>query len=183
MLSVRSMLFCVTIAALSLTGIVIAESIHQDLMFENDKDAGGKAILDYAKGADKTKIQVECSGLKPRAKYVVLLSECADAAPDYIELGIFITDKRGNGDLLTHVEGDYPNWFVVVGIVVDRVLVPLGWWDAFPFGCPGPYKGFIPSPLEPYLRQGHQISWCGVSWDSEREACEHRLQCVSSAAL
>jgi hypothetical protein len=128
---------------------VIAESVRQGLAFENARDAGGNAILNYAKGADKTKIQVNCWGLKPRAKYMVLLSDCTDATPDYVELGTFITDKRGNGDLLTHVEGDYPNWFVVVGIVVDRVLVPLGWWDEFPFGCPGPYKGFLPLPLQP----------------------------------
>ena len=145
----KNMLSCLIIVGVSLVEIALADSIRQDLAFKDNKDASGRAILNDAEGADKTEIQVTCWGLKPRAKYRVLLSECTDATPDYIKLGTLTTDKSGNGALHAHVEGTYPNWFVVVGVVVDRVLAPLGWWDEFPFGCPGPYEGLLLSPLQP----------------------------------
>lgn len=61
----------------------------------------GKAILNYAKGADKTEIQVNCSGLIPDEEYTVLVDHGG-----WTPIGTFVAKKNGKGNFHERVDGD-----------------------------------------------------------------------------
>jgi hypothetical protein len=98
----------------------------QELVFA-DGQASGEAILTYAKGADKTEIQVNCRDLDPDTEYAVRLCECDDdgVVTTDVELGAFTTNKHGKGHLHARVGGDVSDWCVFVGMVDDGVFSPL----------------------------------------------------------
>jgi len=120
MVRTRNVLVCLTAITLCLAGIALGKAVKQDLMNE-DGDVLGNAVLNYAKGADKTEIQVNCQGLEEGTDYTVLLCPC-DAGgelDDCIVLGSFTTGKNGKGHLHAREEGDVSDGCVVVGIVVE----------------------------------------------------------------
>lgn len=63
--------------------------------------ASGHAILNYAKGADGTEIQVNCWGLTPDTTYTVYLKPAA-----YLAIGTFTTKKNGSGNFHIRLDGD-----------------------------------------------------------------------------
>jgi hypothetical protein len=92
----------------------------------------GQAILNYAKGANKTECQVNCWDMESETEYTALVCECDDDGEviDCVELGSFTTNKKGKGHLHASVEGDVSDWCVVFGVLDDSgdFLVPCGWW-------------------------------------------------------
>ena len=137
MLRTRSLLICLTAVTLSLAGIALGKAVKQDLVNENG-DVIGKANINYAKGENKTEVQANCWDMDPETDYTVFLCECnEDEITDCIELGSF-----------TRVEGDYPDWCVVVGTVSDDgVVTPCGWWGINPGWPLGPFDPFLPGPI------------------------------------
>ena len=88
-------------------GIALAGAVKVDLMpyppaDPIDEDASGHAILNYAKGADRTEVQLNCKGLEPQTEYTVYLNEGGWNA-----IGTFTTRKNGTGNFHVKLEGDH----------------------------------------------------------------------------
>ncbi len=66
-----------------------------------DNDASGHAILNWAKGANKTEIQVNCWDLDNNSGYQVFLGPLPGTA-----LGTFTTDDNGTGHLHARLPGN-----------------------------------------------------------------------------
>lgn len=68
-------LFLIGLAVLvSLAGVAIAKAVKIDLLptappLDPDSGAYGQAVLNYAKGADKTEVQINAGGLTPGGTY------------------------------------------------------------------------------------------------------------------
>ena len=62
--------------------------------------ASGQAILNFAKGADATEIQINCWGLTPETEYTVYLK------PGFESIGTFTTMKNGSGNFHLRLAGD-----------------------------------------------------------------------------
>ena len=70
-------------------------------------DARGRAILNYAKGADKTEIQVNCWGLDPDYNYTAWINVTGLGCPEiggWSNIGTFSVNTKGNG----HVHASVP---------------------------------------------------------------------------
>ena len=100
--AVMAVLLCVC-------GIELAAAVKVDLLplpgsVAPEPDASGHAVLNYAKGADKTEVQVNCWDLTSETEYTVYL--CAPG-PEWYEIGSFTTRKNGNGNLHVRLPGDH----------------------------------------------------------------------------
>ena len=95
---------CLVALILGVTGIALAKAVKVELAPYGtlEPDASGHAILNYAKGADKTEVQVNCWGLTPETEYTVYLND----GVDYYAIGTFTTDSSGDGHLHAKLEGD-----------------------------------------------------------------------------
>lgn len=69
----------------------------------NYPDGEGRAILNYAKGADKTEIQVNCSGLTPGETYTVWVDDGAGFVQIEDE---FVAGPNGKGHFHGRCAGD-----------------------------------------------------------------------------
>ena len=128
MLHKRRVLVCLAVATVCLAGIALAKAVKQELVNEDGEEIG-QAILNYAKGANKTECQVNCWDMEPETEYTALVCECDDDGEivDCIELGSFTTNKKGKGNLHASVEGDVSNWCVVLGTEgTDGLATPCG---------------------------------------------------------
>ena len=109
MLRKKNLLICLAAVVLCVAGIALAKAVKVDLqnpagLPADDQDAGatGRAVLNYAKGADKTEVQFNCQGLTPGATYVIGI----------VDVGIFpgtgTYTPLPNGKLMVHaaVSGD-----------------------------------------------------------------------------
>ena len=67
-----------------------------------EPDASGHAVLNYAKGADKTEVQINCWDLTPGEEYTVYLNDGG-----YYDIGTFTTRKNGSGNLHVSLDGDH----------------------------------------------------------------------------
>ena len=124
----RNVLICLTAVTLCSAIIALAKAVERELV-DADGNQVGKAVLNYAKGADKTEIQVNCWDMEPETEYTALVCECDDDGEivDCIELGSFTTNKKGKGNLHASVEGDVSNWCVVLGTEgIDGLATPCG---------------------------------------------------------
>jgi hypothetical protein len=86
-------------------GLLMAKAVKFNLVANGAEaipGAYGQAILNYAKGADKTEIQVNCWGLLPNTQYFVRLK-----LPSNKDIGDFTTKKNGTGTFHTWLEGDF----------------------------------------------------------------------------
>jgi hypothetical protein len=124
MLRKRNILICLTAVSLCLTGIALGKAVKQELVNEND-EVIGNAILNYAKGADKTEIQVNCHGLEPETEYLIVLYQIDEQGniADPMVIGSFITNKKGKGQLHARVQGDASERSVMLGAVGPDGLV------------------------------------------------------------
>jgi hypothetical protein len=171
MLRERNVLIGVTAVTLCLTGITLARAVRQDLEpLDLESDASGFAILNYAKGPDKTEIQVNCSGLGPNTECIVLLCNFTDEETDYIELGTLTTNKEGKGTLHARVEGDASGWSVVV-LGDDDASVQL-------YGGIVGGLGLIPVPIDPLpvLWITGRVSVEYLGGEPGMEYCGHRFK-------
>ena len=104
----KSALICL-VALLAIPGIALAAAVKVQLApwapnGPIEPDASGKANLNYAKGADKTIVQVNCWALMPEAEYTVYLSP--DFPAEWNMIGTFTTDAEGEGHLHVFLPGD-----------------------------------------------------------------------------
>lgn len=154
MVRTRNVPVCLAAVTLCLAGIVLAKAVHQDLV-DADENPVGQASLNYAKGAGKTEIQVNCWDLDPETEYIVLLCECdGGQVTDCFELGRLTTNQQGKGRLHARVGGDCSDWCVVVGIAVEgddgTVVTPCGYDTRMGFVPALPIMP-VPGPIPPYL--------------------------------
>ena len=119
MLRRRNMLIWLAAVTVSLAGMAQAKAVKQELLGE-DEQVLGKAKLNYAKGANKTEIQLNCRSLEPETEYTVLLFEFDDEGEvaEWFELGSFTTNKKGKGKLHARVDGDVSERTIVIGSFV-----------------------------------------------------------------
>jgi|GEM_PF-3262261 len=66
-----------------------------------EPDATGRAVLNYAKGKDKTEVQVNCWGLTPNSDYRLWLY-----LGGWKRVDVFTTDEDGEGHLHAKLSGD-----------------------------------------------------------------------------
>jgi len=107
MLRKRALLICIGAVVLCAAGIALAAAVKVTLEpfpagSPIEPGASGQAVLNYAKGADKTEVQVNCKGLKPDSDYVVYLK----TGGTFDLIGKFITNSKGNGHLHASLAGD-----------------------------------------------------------------------------
>lgn len=84
-------------------------------------DAEGKAVLNYAKGADKTEIQINCSGLIAGDDYVVYLK-----TNGFSDIGEFTAGPNGKGNFHARQDGDVSGLTVAVNHKATNATVVLG---------------------------------------------------------
>ena len=119
-------LMCLAAVILCGTGIALAAAVKVHLMPYNaiEPDASGRAVLNYAKGADKTEVQVNCWGLMPDEMYTVWLSP--DGGTSYHPIGSFTTDEYGEGNLHAKLPGDHSGHLPVAVNNAGNATVLLG---------------------------------------------------------
>jgi len=105
MLRKKALLICLAAVVLCVAGIALAAAVKVELLpypaaDPLEPDAAGKAVLNYAKGADKTEIQVNCSGLTPGEEYTVYIGSPWEV------IGTFVARKNGTGNLHARPDGD-----------------------------------------------------------------------------
>ena len=169
MLRTRSVLIWLTAATLCFAGVAMGKPVKVELAaLDIESSAGGEAILNYAKGADRTEIQVNCSGLEPNTECIVSLYECTEEEPGYIELGTLTTNKKGKGTLHVRVEGDASEWCVLV-LGDDDTSVQL-------YGGIVEGPGLIPVPIGPLpvLWITGSVSIEHLGGEPGMEYCGHR---------
>lgn len=110
MLRKKNVLICLAAVVLCVAGIALAAAVKVELMpYANpgadplEPDASGQAVLNYAKGADKTEIQVNCSGLTPGEEYTVWIGTVGGP---WTNVGTFTAKKNGTGNLHAREDGD-----------------------------------------------------------------------------
>ena len=106
MLSKKRVLILFATILVCVAGLALAKAVKVELMpyppaAPLDPNASGHAILNYAKGQDKTIVQVNCWNLKPETGYTVYLSNGG-----FYSIGDFTTRKNGSGNLHVSLEGD-----------------------------------------------------------------------------
>jgi hypothetical protein len=93
---------------LCVTGVAMAAAVKIELLpwefsVAPEPDARGQAVLNYAKGKDKTIGQFNCWGLTPETDYDVYLF--IDGS--WENIGTFTTNKNGAGHLHAYGDGDH----------------------------------------------------------------------------
>ena len=88
----------------------------------NHPDAVGKAVLNYAKGADKTEIQINCSGLIPGNTYEVYVKCNAG----WVSIGEFVAGPNGKGTFHARPDGDCSACMIAVNDQAVNATVVLG---------------------------------------------------------
>ena len=91
-----AILFCMSGVALAAAAKVKLEAYGGLL-----PDASGHAVLNYAKGADKTIVQVNCWDLAPSTNYTVYLNDGS-----WYVVGTFTSDGSGEGHLHVSLSGN-----------------------------------------------------------------------------
>lgn len=101
MLKKKNLLICLTALAFCIAGIALAKAVKVDLTPPYQAPvpyASGQAVLNYAQGADKTLVEVNCWDPTPGTEYAVYLSGSL--------IGTFTTSRNGTGNLHVSLEGD-----------------------------------------------------------------------------
>jgi hypothetical protein len=108
MLRKQFILICLGAVVFSIAGLALAAAVKVALVpYDNpvigiaEPDASGHAILNYAKGADKTEVQVNCWGLSQEGEYTVYLKPSG-----WLKIGTFTLRRNGSGNLHVFLEGD-----------------------------------------------------------------------------
>lgn len=116
MLRKKALLICLAAVVLCVAGIALAKAVKVDLLPTDplEPDASGKAVLNYAKGEDKTEIQVNCSGLTPGEEYTVWIGTVGGP---WMNVGTFVARKNGTGNLHARPAGDLSE--LTVGVNKD----------------------------------------------------------------
>ena len=107
MLRKSNLLIYLTTVVLCVAGIALAKAIKVDLTPYGsvEPNASGHAVLNYAKGADKTMVQMNCWDLTSNTKYTVYLFYDDGSGVDWYTIGTFTTRKNGSGNLHVFLEG------------------------------------------------------------------------------
>ena len=108
MLRRRILLLCLGAVVFTAAAVALAAAVKVQLMpfppaDPIEPDACGRVVLNYAKDADKTEVQVNCWGLMGCEEYTVYLK----APGGFHPIGDFTTNKKGNGHLHAKLPGDH----------------------------------------------------------------------------
>lgn len=120
----------VAVLVMVLAGVALAAAVKVTLTpypasEPIEPNAKGKVILNYAKGAAKTEIQVSCTGLTSDTQYTVYLKDPITAA--FYSIGTFTTDEFGSGAVHVKLSGDKSrNVPVAVNNTAANLTVLLG---------------------------------------------------------
>jgi len=115
MLRTRNVLVCLTAVTLGLAAAVPAEANRVELVPLGDSEACGFAILNYARSADETIVNVQARNLKPEAVYTILLGDCgSDELNEWESIDSFTAKKNGKGHLLVKCDGDVSGRCIVI---------------------------------------------------------------------
>ena len=107
----KSIVICIAAIVLCVGGIALAKAVKLNLVpveGSPDLDGSGRAVLNYAKGEDKTIIQVNCWGLTPGDEYGVNLAN--GKGP----VGRVVAKKNGTITVHGEQEGDQSGCIVRV---------------------------------------------------------------------
>jgi hypothetical protein len=118
-----------------LGGIALAKAVKVDLLPYGSLEpfASGQAVLNYAKGADNTEVQVNCWDLTPGTEYTVYLRDGG-----WYSIGTFVTRRNGSGNLHVRLPGDVSgNLSVAVNNTVLNATVLI-------YPPPGKTRCFLP---------------------------------------
>ena len=105
MLRKKQAIICIATIVLCVAAVVLAKAVKIELKpypaeAPVEPGASGHAMLNYAKDADKTIVEVNCRGLTAETEYKV----CLTKDDEFYEIGSFTTRKNGSGNF--HVEID-----------------------------------------------------------------------------
>jgi len=115
------MLTCFAAVILCTTSFALAKAVKRDLVSTGvETGASGKAILNFAKGAAVTQVQVNCRGLTPGNEYGVFLSRGPGM---FVKAGTFTVQEDGTGNFHTAIEGEFSDLPVAVGDVNGWLMV------------------------------------------------------------
>ena len=123
-MSRKSFLLLVAAVVLCSAGVALAAAVKLNLVHYlggPDVGASGQAVLNYAKGADKTEIQINCQGLTPLTNYTVYLSPTPTGP--FQSVGNFTTLRNGKGTLHLSIPGDVSGSVVTVNNTVLNATV------------------------------------------------------------
>ena len=94
---------CLIAFVLATAGVAFAKAVKVVLAPTGvEPDASGRAVLNYAKGKDKTEFQVNCWGLTAETEYTVYLKP----GGTWKAIGTFTTDEYGEGHLHAKLPGN-----------------------------------------------------------------------------
>lgn len=114
-MSKRNCLLLVTMVVLVSVSTTYAAAVKLDLVKPKHtnapENASGRAILNHAKGSDKTIIQINCRDLYANIGYSVQLY---DLEGGYALIGTIKAHKNGTGTLHTVLSGDHSACRVIV---------------------------------------------------------------------
>ncbi len=107
MLRKNRAIMCVATVVLCVATVALAKAVRVELKpypeeAPAEPGASGYAVLNYAKGADKTVVEVNCRGLMAETEYKVYLEK----DEDFYEIGSFTTRRNGSGNLHVELETD-----------------------------------------------------------------------------
>jgi len=110
----------ICLVALMVT-LAFAAAIKVDLLaYPGTGYGSGQAILNYAKGADKTEIQVNCWGLDPGEWYTVRIGPLT---PRWKSLGTFTAKKNGEGHIHARLSGDWSSNYIAVNLQDTKTTI------------------------------------------------------------
>ena len=102
-------LICLVAFVLATAGIAFAKAVKvilEPYAYAGEDpiepDASGRAMLNHAKGKDKTEVQVNCWGLVAEAEYTVYLKP----GGAWKAVGTFTADEEGEGHLHARLPGN-----------------------------------------------------------------------------
>jgi len=112
---------CLAAVILCTSSLALAKAVKRDLASTGvESGVSGKAVLNFAKGAEVTQVQVNCRGLTPGAEYGVFLSRGPGM---FVKAGTFTVREDGTGNFHAAVKGDLSALPVSVGNIYGWQMV------------------------------------------------------------
>ncbi len=120
MLRPKFTLMCFAAVIVCTSSFALAKAFRVDLAPTGiEPGASGKAIVNFAKGAEVTQVQVNCRGLTPGAEYGVFFPTGFGS----VRAGTFTVREDGTGNFHIALDGDYSGRSVAVGHVDGFLMV------------------------------------------------------------
>jgi len=120
MLKPKFILTCFAAVIVCTSSFALAKAFKVDLIPTGiEPGASGKAIVNFAKGAEVTQLQVNCRGLTPGAEYGVFFP----TGFGFVESGRFTVQEDGTANFHAALKGDFSGRPVSIGDVNGFFMV------------------------------------------------------------